>query len=151
MRSNTVFLSHSEPVPTGVAIMLHQDNYLLLGRRSKLPMIGAWQLPGGWLRQDENVDQCLQRLLAGFTGLNSADSRFQTYTDNHFDDGQRSISLYFSLDCQNKVEPDLEPNSLCSDWAWFDCYDLPDGLFLPLQQLAEKFDWTALNNHIKGR
>lgn len=126
--------------------MLHHGNHLLLGRRTKPPMTGAWQLPGGWLRQNETVDQSVKRILSEFTGLDSSEARFQTYTDNHFDDGQRSISLYFSVVCRNPLEFEPEQNVLCSDWTWFDCYDLPAGLFLPLQQLVEKFDWTTLNN-----
>lgn len=149
MDNDTSLSRDSEPVPAGVAIILHHGNRILLGKRTKLPMTGAWQLPGGWLRQDETVDHCLNRILAGFSSLELGGIRFQTYSDNHFDDGLRSISLYFSVACRNQLELEPAHNTLCSDWTWFDCYDLPEGLFLPLQQLVEKFDWSALDNHQK--
>ena len=109
----------------------------MVGRRVKPPMEGSWQLPGGWLGHGETLEQAVQRKVAEFPGMVCDEPVFQTVTNNRFDDGLHSVSLYFQMACLNADDIDIKANKHCSDWFWADWYDLPDFLFLPLSLLRE--------------
>lgn len=119
----------------GVAVVATFEQKLLLGRRSKPPMLGSWQLPGGWIRYLETPEQAAIRKMNEFSGLKYSPAKFITYTDNRFDTGLHSISLYFHAHCLNVETANLNTNEHCSDWLWADWYHLPEPLFLPLERL----------------
>ena len=121
----------------GVAIIATFEQKLLLGKRSKAPMTGSWQLPGGWVGYLETPQKSAIRRLHEFSGLQHSPLKFITYTDNRFDTGLHSISLYFHTHCQNADQVNLHTNKHCSDWLWADWYDLPQPLFLPLERLLQ--------------
>lgn len=117
----------------GIALIILHQNRLLLGKRLKHPMSGSWQLPGGWLRYKESPLQAVSRIVGAFAGMQCSQARFVNYTDNQFDSGLHSVSLYFQMTCLNPQDVCLGDNNDCSDWIWADWYDLPDPLFYPLQ------------------
>ena len=114
-----------------------QDDRVLIGRRRNHPLPLSWQLPGGWLHYAESPEQAVQRLQQQFIGLQCDDGKLVAYSNNLFDDGLHSISLYFQVKCHNGLVLDLHQNNDCSDWMWADWYHLPEPLFLPLQKLKE--------------
>ncbi len=119
----------------GVAALILHENRVLIGRRDKAPMPGSWQLPGGWVEYGVSPHSTLARKIRRFPGMRVGDSSLVAFTDNHFDDGLHTISLYFRLTCLNAGEVDLDANTSCKDWTWADWHDLPDDLFLPLALL----------------
>lgn len=121
----------------GIATIILHNNKVLLGRRLKSPMSGSWQLPGGWLHTGESPEQVVQRKVHEFPGMQCNEAKFLTITNNLFDNGLHTVSLYFQMRCLNPDGLHLEGNEHCSDWFWADWYDLPHKLFLPLKLLKE--------------
>lgn len=100
-------------------------------------MQGSWQLPGGWLLYGESPLQAARRMLSEFDGMLYSDLSFLTYTDNQFQHGLHSVTLYFQATCLNPDKDNFENNQHCDDWVWTDWYDLPQPLFLPLSLLKQ--------------
>ena len=121
----------------GVALLLTCKNRVLLGKRLKPPMMHSWQLPGGWIRYQESPELAVLRKIEEFPGLKCNPAKFITYTNNQFDNGLHSISLYFQAECLNTEAVDVQKNQHCSDWSWVHWYDLPHPLFEPLMLLKQ--------------
>lgn len=121
----------------GIALIIIVDRRVLIGRRSNQPMLQSWQLPGGWLHYKESPLQAVQRIQEKFHGLRCTTAELVSYTNNLFDSGLHSLSLYFQMECLNAAEIELQSNLDCSDWTWADWYDLPQPLFLPLKLLRQ--------------
>jgi 8-oxo-dGTP diphosphatase len=131
-------MSDSNPVPRiGIALIMTYGGRLLIGQRKNQPMLLSWQLPGGWLLYGESPKQAVYRLLHKFEGLKYSEAELVSYTNNVFENGLHSVSLYFQMECLNAAEIDLQANQDCSDWKWADWYDLPQPLFLPLKKLKQ--------------
>ena len=122
---------------TGIAVIVLHGQRVLLGKRCKSPEPGSWQLPGGWLNYREQPEQAVARKIAEFPRMACSAPGFVGYTNNLFEGGLHSLSLYFQINCLNAERIDLGLNKHCSDWFWADWYDLPNPLFLPLSQLKK--------------
>ena len=129
--------TNTQTPPLGVAVLIMHQNRVLLGRRLKAPMLHSWQLPGGWVHYAESPEQAAHRIIHEFEGIHYDTLQFQTLTDNHFEEGLHSVSLYYQTQCMNPEHLELRNNQHCSDWSWVDWYDLPHPLFLPLQLLTQ--------------
>lgn len=125
------------PPRIGVALIMTYQGRVLIGRRKNPPMPQSWQLPGGWLHYSESPLQAVHRLQHKFHGLECTSAELVCSTNNLFDDGLHSISLYYQMGCLNVAAIDLQRNQDCSDWMWADWYDLPQMLFLPLKKLKQ--------------
>jgi len=60
---------YQNPLPAATALVLNQENMLLLGRRAIEPAKGAWCLPGGFMEMGETMQQAALRELKEETGL----------------------------------------------------------------------------------
>ena len=63
------FVVYANPVPAACAVCVDDDGRLLLTRRRWEPYAGMWDLPGGFLGEDEHPLDCLRRELHEETGL----------------------------------------------------------------------------------
>lgn len=72
---------------------------VLMGKRSIEPGRGMWSLYGGFVAEDESVDQAAERVLFGLTGLNNLYlQQVGTFGDVQRDPGNRVISVaYYSM------------------------------------------------------
>jgi ADP-ribose pyrophosphatase YjhB (NUDIX family) len=127
----------SQNPAVGIALLLTHKNRVLIGKRLKQPMLQSWQLPGGWIRYEESPENTVSRKISEFPGLKGSAAKLITYTNNQFENGFHSISLYFQAECLNAEAIDLNKNKHCSDWSWVHWYDLPEPLFLPLMLLKQ--------------
>ena len=123
----------------GVAVIVKRDGKVLLGKRNGSHGDGCWQFPGGHLEFGETIEDCARRELQEETGLqaHSFSVDKSTFTNDVFvSDGKHYITLYAIAD---KVagEPEvLEPDK-CLCWDWFSWDELPEPLFLPIQNLRK--------------
>jgi ADP-ribose pyrophosphatase YjhB (NUDIX family) len=63
------YVGYANAVPGAEAVCLDQDGRVLLGRRANDPGAGLWDLPGGFLHEDELPEDGLRREVREETGL----------------------------------------------------------------------------------
>jgi ADP-ribose pyrophosphatase YjhB (NUDIX family) len=63
------FVAYANPVPAACALCVDDTGRVLLTRRAWEPYAGLWDLPGGFLHEDEHPLDALHRELAEETGL----------------------------------------------------------------------------------
>jgi ADP-ribose pyrophosphatase YjhB (NUDIX family) len=63
------YVVYAGPVPAACALCVDAGGRILLTRRAWEPYAGMWDLPGGFLEEDEHPLDCLRRELAEETGL----------------------------------------------------------------------------------
>ena len=109
---------------------------LLLIKRNFEPEKGKWSLAGGFLRSDESLDDCAQRVLHELTGLKNVYlEQLFSYGDVSRDPGERVVSVaYFALlnseECNNEISKD---NEAC----WCPMNELP-GLIFDHREMVDK-------------
>lgn len=83
---------------------------LLLIKRSFQPAKGKWSLEGGFVKEDESLDEAAGRILRNLTGLdNIFMEQSYTYGDVQRDPGARVISTsYFALIKKQALNKDLK-------------------------------------------
>ncbi len=121
----------------GVALIICQQQKVLVGERIKPPQQGHWQLPGGWLRWSESPLQAVQRLSAEFKNLHLSEPQFCSYSNNIFDPQNHSVSLYFKLNCTDDNHSAPISQASGPAWRWAEWKELPQPLFLPLHLLKQ--------------
>ncbi len=99
---------------------------LPLVRRTRGPFLNHWAVPGGWLREDEGLDDAAARTLDETTGL-SASYLEQLYAFGEVDRSPtRVVSIaYWALLRQDLVDAQLSTRPAPENVAWFDVDDLP--------------------------
>ena len=63
------FVTYANPAPTACALCVDDRGRLLLGRRADEPFRGLWDIPGGFLDEDEHPLDCLRRELREESGF----------------------------------------------------------------------------------
>jgi ADP-ribose pyrophosphatase YjhB (NUDIX family) len=63
------YVAYSNPIPAAEAVCFDEDGRLLLGRRAVDPGAGLWDLPGGFLDEDEHPLDALRREIREETSL----------------------------------------------------------------------------------
>lgn len=101
---------------------------LLLSKRIFEPSLGKWSLAGGFVEQNESLDEAACRILRNITGLESVYMKQSfSYGDVNRDPGDRVISVvYFALIAIRDINKDLaEQNGV----HWRSIDRLPDLIF----------------------
>jgi ADP-ribose pyrophosphatase YjhB (NUDIX family) len=63
------YVAYANPAPAACALLVDALGRILLTRRAWEPYAGMWDLPGGFLQEDEHPLDALRRELAEETGL----------------------------------------------------------------------------------
>jgi ADP-ribose pyrophosphatase YjhB (NUDIX family) len=63
------YVVYASSVPAACALCIDDDGRILLTRRAWEPYAGMWDLPGGFMNEDEHPLDCLRRELFEETGL----------------------------------------------------------------------------------
>ena len=134
----------------GIAVLIGKDNKVLLGERLKSPMLDSWQLPGGWVFEGESPVQAAQRQIQKFPDIICGDLECVSYSNNIFESGLHTLSLYFQTQCLSLDDVNIRLNKDCKNWIWVEWTALPDRLFLPLQNLVDSGFDPNFNNIYKN-
>jgi ADP-ribose pyrophosphatase YjhB (NUDIX family) len=108
--------------------IIEKEIKLLLIKRSFEPAKGRWSLAGGFVEEDENLDDAARRILSILTGLeNIYLKQFSAFGKVARDPGARVISVaYFALIAIRDINPELAQQNSAQ---WRSIEDLPDLIF----------------------
>jgi 8-oxo-dGTP diphosphatase len=140
-------------VTTDVALFTLQEGSLkvLLVRRGNEPYKGAWALPGGFVRPDEDLEACARRELEEETGVAGFYlEQLYTFGAVERDPRERVITVaYYALIPSERLV--LKASSDADAAAWFPVTRLPELAFdhaaileAARQRLAAKLDYSTI-------
>lgn len=115
----------------GVAIILQRADCILLGKRKSEHGQGTFSVPGGHVEMGEEPYDAAVRELLEETGIVVPELEFIGFTNDVFSQDKHYVTLYFTAYCDQ--EPINKEPEKCESWEWYSLSDLPDNLFLPLQ------------------
>lgn len=105
-----------------------EDLKILLIKRDFEPEKGRWSLIGGFLKNEENLDQAAIRILHHLTGLHNVYmEQFYAFSKVDRDPGERTISVayYALIDIASHNEELIQLNTS----KWFSVKNAPDLIF----------------------
>jgi len=94
------FMFYMNTAAACAAIIEDADGRILLTRRLKNPALGKWDLPGGFIDNDETGEQGIMRELAEEIGLDEGTPEYLFSFPNHY--LYRDV-LYYTLDLFYRV------------------------------------------------
>ncbi len=124
----TVFYEHHSKMLVSVDCIIFGFDEgqlkVLIGKRQMDPGRGEWSLYGGFVRQDESVDEAANRVLAELTGLNKIFMRqVGAFGNVDRDPGERVISIaYYALINVNDYDDELREQH---GVEWVNINDIP--------------------------
>jgi ADP-ribose pyrophosphatase YjhB (NUDIX family) len=93
------FVAHSNSETTVGALLVDDEGRLLLVRRARDPYGGTWDVPGGFLNEDEHPLDALRRELVEETGLAVEPGEFVAAMLDRYGDGldaAATLNLYWT-------------------------------------------------------
>lgn len=129
--------SNRPKVGIGV-LVFDQDNRLLLGKRVSSHGSGSWGPAGGHLEYGESFEECAIREVLEETGIAIDNPKFVCVTNDVFDEAKHYISIFMSVNVANCGESSIKLAGDVEEWGWFSMDNLPNPLFLPLENMLEK-------------
>ena len=122
----------------GVGVIVIKENKVLLGKRKNSHGEGSWCFPGGHLEFNESLENCAKREVLEETGIEIKNIRFEIITNDIFKDEEKHYITIFMLSEYDSGEVKVMEPEKCEKWDWFEWNNLPEPLFLPIQNLLRK-------------
>ena len=119
----------------GVGVLVEKDNKLLLVRRINAHGAGAWSTPGGHIKFGESPEECAVREVYEETGVTVEEPSFLGITNDVFNAEERQYITVWMAARYVSGEPRVNAPAELDHAGWFDRNDLPEPLFLCLQNL----------------
>tara|TARA_Y100000310_G_C20491390_1_gene719400 strand:- start:89 stop:526 length:438 start_codon:yes stop_codon:yes gene_type:complete len=130
----------------GVGVIVIRDGLVLLGKRKGAHGEGCWSFPGGHLEFNELLSECAKREVKEETDLDIEKIDQLTFTNDIFNKDDKHYATLYVLARSVVGDVKLMEPEKCEEWKWFDWGNLPDPLFIPIQNLLKQgFD---LNKYI---
>ncbi len=121
----------------GVGVIICQNSRVLLGKRKNAHGEGSWAFPGGHLEFGESWEDCARRETMEEIGVDIDHVRLGSVTNDIFThENKHYITIFMLADIASDKVENLEPEK-CERWEWFNWDDLPQPLFIPLQNLRK--------------
>lgn len=124
----TYTYNYPKPSVTTDCIIIRKvvdNNQVLLIKRRDNPFAGKWALPGGFVEDDEDLEDGAIRELKEETGLTNVElHQFRTYGTPGRDPRGHTISVvYYGIIKNNSIE--MTAGDDAEEAAWFDINQLP--------------------------
>jgi len=133
----------ANPAPAAQALV-ERDGRLLLVRRAFDPSVGLWDLPGGFLEENEHPLDAVVRELREETGL---EIEPQGFVGVWMEPYQDRIVLCLTWDARVTGGTERAADDV-SELAWFAPYELPADDELAFRHFAELLRlWRARHEH----
>ena len=129
------YVAYANPAPAACALCVDEAGRILLTRRAWEPYAGMWDLPGGFLQEDEHPLDALRRELAEETGLAGAVPEVVAETVDTFPSGATWRTRWVRMEWV-EGEPQTAAPEEVNSWAWYAWEALPAPLFLPMASLV---------------
>jgi ADP-ribose pyrophosphatase YjhB (NUDIX family) len=120
------FKAYASSKPTASAVCLDSEGRVLLSRRGVEPFKGKWDLPGGFLDEEEHPLDCLRRELCEEAGVEVEPLEFLgVWVDKYGGEGSAAttLNLYWTA---RIVEGTPEPHDDVAEFRWFVPADVSD-------------------------
>ena len=127
---------HERP-KVGIGVIVVKDGKILLGKRKNSHGDGAWSFPGGHLEFGESWEECAKRETTEETGINIKNIRFGTVTNDIFQTEEKHYITIFMLSDYDFGEVQIMEPEKCEKWDWFSWNQLPQPLFVPIQNVLK--------------
>lgn len=119
-------------------LLFTPDRKLLLGRRIYSHGAYTWGTPAGHLEWGESFEECSMREVLEETGLAIENPQFMCVSNDIFvKDSKHYISIFMKAYVPEAYSVETKEPDKTVDWTWFDVHNLPQPLFLSVQQLVE--------------
>ncbi len=119
----------------GLGVLIFKDGKVLFGKRKGPHGRGAWCPPGGHLEFGETWEECAKRETMEEAGIKIKNLEFITTTnDLHLNEGKHYVTVVMKAEYDSGNAKVMEPDK-CEGWDWFAWDDLPQPLFLSIQNL----------------
>jgi 8-oxo-dGTP diphosphatase len=133
---------HATPAPTASALLLDEENRVLLARRANDPGAGLWDLLGGFVEEGEAALAALVRELREETALEIEPLEFLGgYPDRYGEGGIYTLNLYWTA---RVTRGELHVDDELAEVAWFAPEELPpESEFAFENTVSALTDWKA--------
>ena len=122
----------------GVGVIVIKDNKVALGKRKNAHGADTWCFPGGHLEFNEEIEDCARREVMEETGLKIKNIRLGPFTNDIFtEENKHYITLFVTSDYDSGELRIMEPDK-CERWDWFEWNELPQPLFIPIENVLKK-------------
>jgi len=109
----------------GAAVIIEQDNKLLLLQRAHEPWVGSWMIPAGYVEADEDPRDAAMREVREETGLEvELGELFHVY---YFADDPRGNGVAFMYKAE-KISGEIKINGESSSAKYFQWHEIPSDL-----------------------
>ena len=128
-------MRYENPIPAATALVLSDQNQLLLGKRKNDPQKGHWCLPGGFIELGESMEQAALRELKEETGL---DGTIVSFVDCFYQESKFYGSLIIFGYLIEIAGGELRADDDLEEVRFFALDELPALAFESHQKLVEK-------------
>ena len=119
----------------GIGVILTKNNKVLLGKRKGSHGTGTWSFGGGHLEFGEGIEDCARREIMEEVGVKIKNIKNFAFTNDFFDtEGKHYVTLFVTAEYDSGEVCLNEPDK-CEIWDWFEWSELPQPLFLPIENL----------------
>jgi ADP-ribose pyrophosphatase YjhB (NUDIX family) len=116
---------HYLQLKIGAAVLIEQENKLLLLQRAHEPWVGSWMIPAGYVEADEDPKDAAKREVYEETSLDvELGDLIKTY---YFDDDPRGNGVAFVY-IAKKIFGDIRINSEATKFQYFAHGEIPSYL-----------------------
>ena len=132
------YVAYASPAPAASALCVDEDGRILLTRRAWEPYAGMWDIPGGFVDEEEHPLDALRRELVEETGLEVEPTEWFGAFMLPYGEGPGTRWVLNLIWLARVVGGKPQAADDVSELRWFSCEELP-----PLEEVAMP-EWLAL-------